>query len=96
MAVTEGLHWVIPIKFEPEAKIIPEIEQLMPDFWKFELENKTSYKPIDIKTGKEQYFDLMQFMEKLKPLNTDYAFYLGSESTPPCIGKLKYFISLLR
>ena len=59
----------------------------MPDFWKFELEHsKKIYKPIDIKSRKRQNFDLMAFFDKIKLLNTDYALYLGSETTPPCVG----------
>jgi len=88
MALTEGLNWVIPIKFDPNARLIHEIEQLMPDFWKFELEHsKKQYKRIDIKTKKPQNFDLNRFFDKVKELKSDYALYLGSETTPPCIGK---------
>jgi len=58
----------------------------MPDFWKFELENVKEYKPVDIKSGKPQHFDLMYFFDRIKPLKTDFALYLGSETTPPCIG----------
>jgi len=58
----------------------------MPDFWRFELEHQNEYKPIDIKSGKQQHFDLMFFFDKIKALKSDYALYMGSETTPPCIG----------
>ena len=76
------------MKFSPDAHIINEIEQFMPDFWKFELENEKEYNPVDIKTGKQQKFDLMSFFDKIKELKTDFALYLGSETTPPCLGIL--------
>ncbi len=59
----------------------------MPDFWKFELENKKEYDPIDMKTGEKQNFDFKGFMKKIEALKTDYALYIGSETEPPCIGK---------
>lgn len=93
MALTRGLVWSIPIKFDPDARLIHELEQLMPDFWKFELENKDEYNPTDIKTGHPMLFDLMYFFDKLKPLETDYAVYLGSQDTPPCLDNVFYLIN---
>jgi hypothetical protein len=87
LALTNGLNWVIPINFDPNAKLIKEFEQLMPDFWRFELELHKIYKPVDIKNHQKKTFDLGYFMERVLASKPDYAIYLGSETTPPCKGK---------
>lgn len=93
VALLEGLNWVIPIKFDPNAPLIRELEQLNPDFWKFELEHSKEYKPMDLKHGKEQYFDFKELVDKVSELKTDFAIYLGSETTPPCIESVFYVIN---
>jgi hypothetical protein len=101
MALHNGLNWVIPIRFDPEARIVKELEQLMPDFWKFELETKKKFTPKDVKSGKPQLFDLSDFIDKIDPKKNlamkelNYAMYLGSEDTPPCRDFVFYIVNNL-
>lgn len=72
----------------------------MPDFWKFELETRKKYVPKDIKTGKRQTFDLGYFFDRFnskddEKKSTDYAIYLGSETTPPCKDFVFYIVNFL-
>jgi len=89
------MKFVIPMMFEgpndksgPPFNSFPELEALNPDFWQFELEAAKSYVPNDIKTGLPIEFDLDGFVKRAFSEATNYMFYLGSESIPPCQGKI--------
>jgi hypothetical protein len=73
--------------FDNEAPTYPELEKLNPDFWRFELEVANEYEPTDVKSGIVNLFDLEGFVKKAMDIKSDYMFYLGSETTPPCLGK---------
>ena len=87
MRLSEGFRWVFPLVFNPDAPLNLELESLSPDFWRFELEAATKYKPKDYKSGKNLKFDLKDFTNVVQKIKSDYSFYLGSQTTPPCLGK---------
>lgn len=68
-----------------------ELEALSPDFWRFELEAAKQFRPKDYKTGKTLLFDLKDFIKGTSNKDTDFAFYLGSQTTPPCVGINNYY-----
>merc|ERR1719265_886689 len=101
IAVSNGLKFVIPLLFEsPNEKnpktytLYNELESLMPDFWQFEMEAAKSYVPTDPKTGLPTTFDLDGFIKRALSEKTDYMFYLGSETTPPCSDNVFYIMPI--
>ncbi len=88
MRITQSFRWVFPIIFDTEEPLNKELENLSPDFWRFELEAAKRYIPRDYKTGNVLKFDLLDFIKVIDKIKTNFGFYLGSETTPPCNGKL--------
>jgi carbonic anhydrase len=92
--VTEALRWVFPVMFDPTQNLNKQLEELNTDFWRYELERRSSFIPKDIKTHKRLAFDLNDFAAAAKTIKTQYAFYLGSQTTPPCLDRVVYIINL--
>ncbi len=88
MRISNGLQWRVPVTYDPNVALSRELETLFPDFWRFEMEGAKSYKPKDYKTGNRMKFDMKDFFNDISKMKSDFAMYLGSETTPPCIGKI--------
>ena len=90
--MSEDLHWTIPLFWSKTAKEFPELNTFMADIWRFELKNKSFFTPIHTKSKKPMFFNMEKFfVQHVKRLKSDYNLYLGSKTTPPCIGKLYKF-----
>ncbi len=82
------MEFVIPLQFNPQSPEYLEIEVLNPDMWKDEITENDIYLPKDPLTGNTAYLNLHSFMTKIMELKSDFSFYLGSATTPPCQGKI--------
>ena len=91
LAITNGLEFVIPIQFNPNSPIYEELDNINPDQWRNETKNSNFYVPKDALTGKPALLDLGSFMTKVMGLKSDFSFYLGSSTTPPCAGNIHIF-----
>ena len=76
--------------FEPNGHKISELEMLDPNYWSQTLDNSSidSYQPRDPITKKKMRLNLDKLYKSLMKGKPDFAFYLGSENTPPCEGKI--------
>ena len=74
--------------FDSSEPLNLELESLSPDFWPFELETQKKFIPKDNKSGKNLLFDLNDFINKAKKNKSTHTLYLGSQTTPPCLGTL--------
>jgi len=62
------------------------------DFWKYELEKHGTYNPKKYLTKEFIPFDLPGLMKKVTSLNSNYFFYFGSQTTPPCVEQTYHLI----
>ena len=92
--ITNGLEFVIPVQFNPSAPEYEELNDLNPDMWRIELSSDNpagatgTYRPKDPLTGKDGKFKLRSFFAKIMALRSDASMYMGTATTPPCLGKL--------
>jgi len=56
--------------------------------WRHELKRGDSYVPKDALSGKVALFDLSSFMGKVMAIKIRFTLYLGSSTTPPCLGTI--------
>jgi carbonic anhydrase len=92
-SVTNGLQFVIPIQFHPNAPEYKEFIDLNQDMWRHELGGEDEdeegeekiYRPKDPLTGKFVNFDLNGLMTKVMNLKADFSMYMGTQTTPPCL-----------
>lgn len=84
------------MQFNPKAPEYKELESLNPNIWRREVAKSMdkNYVPIDALTAKETKFDLHSFMQKVMNLKSDTSLYMGSATTPPCLGKILFKINL--
>jgi carbonic anhydrase len=83
-STTNGFVLSIPIKPTHDGLEIDTFEQLNVDFWKFEVEKHGIYAPRRFLKKKLLAFDLGALMRKVSDLKSNYYFYFGSHTTPPC------------
>ena len=62
------------------------LESLNLDYWMTSLSQNGEYIPKDFITEQQKVFEFSNLLFILKKDQPNYYFYLGSNTTPPCLG----------
>jgi carbonic anhydrase len=90
--VSNGLKMSIPLNPTKNGPNLAFFEDLNPDFWRMGIKQAGEYQPKKVLEKTPLKFDLGALFRNVSIKNPSYYFYVGSQTTPPCLPNVLYVI----
>ena len=90
--VSNGLKVSIPLNPSKDGPNLKFFEDLNPDFWRMGIKQAGEYQPKKVLEKTPLKFDLGALFRSVSIKNPSYYFYVGSQTTPPCLPNVLYVI----